>query len=209
MSQNDISWPMVHRIEDAASKFGHEADRIEAAAQRMAAMFEDGYGGNGLRLIDLLESAQSSESAQQRDAAWAELREIRNAINANAEESSLDEVRRVVAQRDELLSAAEYALEWMLQHGLKHKSAAVPYLLRAIASAKGACVQQSTESETQAGLTRTDDTQTAAPAIVFYPAGSLGEAIEEGDTDGGSRAGYECPVCRQCDCLGCNEGGAQ
>ena len=28
-------------------------------------------------------------------------------------------------------------------------------------------------------------------------------ALELQDTDGGSRAGYECPVCRQCDCVGC------
>lgn len=48
----------------------------------------------------------------------------------------------------------------------------------AIASAKSFCVQQSAKSERQAELTLTDETQTSAPAIVFYPAGSLGEAVE-------------------------------
>jgi DNA repair ATPase RecN len=41
---------------------------------------------------------------QQRDAAWHQLREIREAIAANPEESTLDEARRVVAQRDKLLA---------------------------------------------------------------------------------------------------------
>jgi len=48
----------------------------------------------------------------------------------------------------------------------------------AIASVKGACLSQNAESETQASLTITEETQTTAPAIVFYPAGSLGEAVE-------------------------------
>lgn len=39
------------------------------------------------------------------------------------------------------------------------------------------CVQQSAKNETQAGLMLTDETQTAVPAIVFYPAGSLGEEV--------------------------------
>lgn len=41
----------------------------------------------------------------QRDTAWAEANEIREAIQANPEESTADEVRRVVSQRDELLAA--------------------------------------------------------------------------------------------------------
>jgi hypothetical protein len=41
---------------------------------------------------------------EQRDNAWQELRKIREAISANPEEPTFDEVRQVVAQRDELLS---------------------------------------------------------------------------------------------------------
>lgn len=52
------------------------------------------------------------------------------------------------------------------------------------ATKKCACVQQSVESETQASLTRDDETQTSIPAIVFYPAGSLGEAVEESGSHG-------------------------
>jgi len=40
---------------------------------------------------------------EQRDTAWSELREIRAAIAANSEEATVDEVRRVVAQRDEIM----------------------------------------------------------------------------------------------------------
>jgi hypothetical protein len=46
-----------------------------------------------------------NDALDARDTAWAELREIRDAINANAEKSTADEVRRVVAQRDKLLTA--------------------------------------------------------------------------------------------------------
>lgn len=46
----------------------------------------------------------SEEFRQQRDAAWAEQKEIRGAINANPEESTADEVRRVAHQRDVLLA---------------------------------------------------------------------------------------------------------
>lgn len=42
---------------------------------------------------------------KQRDNAWLELRQIREAIKANPEESTFDEVSRVVNQRDILLGA--------------------------------------------------------------------------------------------------------
>lgn len=51
---------------------------------------------------------QAEEAAKlmaQRDVSWQGLREVREAIAANPEESTADEVRRVVAQRDELLAA--------------------------------------------------------------------------------------------------------
>lgn len=40
----------------------------------------------------------------QRDTAWQELREIREAIKADENESTADEVRSLVAERDELLA---------------------------------------------------------------------------------------------------------
>lgn len=39
----------------------------------------------------------------ERDNAWKELQEIREAINANTEESTVDEVRRVIVDRDALV----------------------------------------------------------------------------------------------------------
>ena len=63
MSTGDISWPMVHRIEEAASNMGLAADRMESAAQRIAVLFEDGYGGNGLRLIELMETKETAMPA--------------------------------------------------------------------------------------------------------------------------------------------------
>lgn len=109
----------------------------------------------------------------QRDSAWKELRQIRESICANADESTLDEVRRVVAQRDGLLAALE---------GL-HKVCSI-----ALAGKDG---KQHTYFETRAGhfVEATKAMESAesaiasvkvdAPEIVFYPAGSLGEEIEE------------------------------
>lgn len=48
---------------------------------------------------------------EQRDTAWQELREIREAIHANPEESTADEVRRVAAHRDKILNALQRALD--------------------------------------------------------------------------------------------------
>ena len=45
-------------MQESADKADRAADRMEAAAQRIAAMLEEGYGGNGLRLIELLENTR-------------------------------------------------------------------------------------------------------------------------------------------------------
>jgi hypothetical protein len=44
------------RMQDAAQTSSAAADRMEQAAQRLACIFEDGYGGNALRLIELLDN---------------------------------------------------------------------------------------------------------------------------------------------------------
>ena len=51
---DDQIWKAVHRIEEAADKASRAAETMENAAQRIAILLEDGYGGNGLRLIELL-----------------------------------------------------------------------------------------------------------------------------------------------------------
>lgn len=43
----------------------------------------------------------------ERDNAWEELRRVREAVVANIEESTIDEVRRIVAERDELAAQVE------------------------------------------------------------------------------------------------------
>lgn len=58
----------------------------------MQAVGEDGPS-DVIKAIDKIKA--------ERDNAWAELREIRWDINANREESTADEVRRVVAERDD------------------------------------------------------------------------------------------------------------
>lgn len=57
MSLNDESlWKAVHRMEEAAERITRAAEQADQAVQRLAYMLEDGYGGNGLRLIELLEA---------------------------------------------------------------------------------------------------------------------------------------------------------
>jgi hypothetical protein len=54
---DESMWQAVHRMDAAAERMDQAADRTNEATQRMAYMLESGYGGNGLRLIELLESA--------------------------------------------------------------------------------------------------------------------------------------------------------
>lgn len=57
---DESMWRAVHRMEAAAEQVRREADRIEEAVRRFAVLLEDGYGGNGLRLIELLEKHHDS-----------------------------------------------------------------------------------------------------------------------------------------------------
>lgn len=52
----------ARRMEEAADRAANAADRIEAAAHRIALLLEDGYGGNGLRLIEALEKTDQGGS---------------------------------------------------------------------------------------------------------------------------------------------------
>ena len=62
MSINESSmWAAVHRMESASGQMARAAEEITQAVQRFAFLLEPGYGGNGLRLIELLEqTAQQS-----------------------------------------------------------------------------------------------------------------------------------------------------
>ena len=57
---DESMWRAVHRMEAAAEQVRREADRIEESVRRFAVLLEDGYGANGLRLIELLEKHDDS-----------------------------------------------------------------------------------------------------------------------------------------------------
>lgn len=57
MINEESMWKAARRMEDSADKMERAADKAEEAARRIAHLLESGYGGNGLRLIELLESA--------------------------------------------------------------------------------------------------------------------------------------------------------
>jgi len=75
-------WSIAHKIKESADKAERAAERMEAAAQRMAVMLEDGYGGNALKLIELLERAEQPKFIDnipmilRVDAAMVEMRTI-------------------------------------------------------------------------------------------------------------------------------------
>lgn len=48
----------ANTIEQASERMGRAAQQMEDAATRIAHLLEGGYGGNGLRLIELLEAMQ-------------------------------------------------------------------------------------------------------------------------------------------------------
>lgn len=57
MDTSDM-WRAVHRAEAAAATMKDAAYRMEEAASRIARLLEDGYGGNGLRLLLALEGVK-------------------------------------------------------------------------------------------------------------------------------------------------------
>lgn len=48
-------WRVANHMRESAERAERAAQQMENAAQRIAFLLEDGYGGNGLRLIELLE----------------------------------------------------------------------------------------------------------------------------------------------------------
>lgn len=58
MISDEYMMKAAHRMQDAADRAERAADRMEQAATRIAHLLEDGYGGNGLRLLEALEKTQ-------------------------------------------------------------------------------------------------------------------------------------------------------
>jgi hypothetical protein len=48
-------------MQDAAERMERAAASIDESARRIAHLLEDGYGGNGLRLIELLEKQKTEK----------------------------------------------------------------------------------------------------------------------------------------------------
>ena len=57
---HEEAWKAAHRLGDAADRANRAADRIEEASQKLAHMFEPGYGGAALRLIELLDGLEGA-----------------------------------------------------------------------------------------------------------------------------------------------------
>lgn len=51
----EAMWRAVHAMREATDRANSAASRIEDATRTLQILFEDGYGGNALRLIELLE----------------------------------------------------------------------------------------------------------------------------------------------------------
>jgi|WetSurMetagenome_2_1015567.scaffolds.fasta_scaffold488960_3 hypothetical protein len=62
LSDETLSWT-ARTIRDAAESIDRSASTMSEAAHRIAMIFEDGYGGNGPRLIEMLEGIREAIDA--------------------------------------------------------------------------------------------------------------------------------------------------
>jgi hypothetical protein len=63
MSAED-AWKAARMLQDAADKAERAAYGVDSAVHDLKVMFEDGYGGNALRLIELLEKLELQEDGR-------------------------------------------------------------------------------------------------------------------------------------------------
>lgn len=108
MSINESSmWAAVHRMESASEQMARAAEEITQAVQRFAFLLEPGYGGNGLRLIELLEQTATQPGPDVRGLVSAD--DVRdacaNAVSVFAEETNADQCREVAEYMREVLLA--------------------------------------------------------------------------------------------------------
>jgi hypothetical protein len=54
MISDEYMMKAAYRMESAAERAERAADRMEESERRMKMLFEDGYGSNALKLIELL-----------------------------------------------------------------------------------------------------------------------------------------------------------
>jgi hypothetical protein len=63
MINSEDMWRAVHRMEEATQQANQAADRLEEASRKIMFLLEDGYGGNGLRLMLALEKLESKNES--------------------------------------------------------------------------------------------------------------------------------------------------
>ena len=59
---DESMWRAVHRMDEAAADARRSAESMDESVKRLAYLLEPGYGGNGLRLIELLEQMPPVEA---------------------------------------------------------------------------------------------------------------------------------------------------
>jgi len=130
---------------EAADRIGGSAETIREAAQRLAQMFENGYGGAGQRLVERLdEQSDTSALLKENDALRAEVRshEYRWAQEERAADA-IDALRTQKAQLLEALEQVESLLggladkEFENQHAANKSATACDLARAAIAAARG------------------------------------------------------------------------
>lgn len=97
---NDESmWKAAHRMSEAADIAQRASNTIEEASRRIAFLMEDGYGGNGLRLIELLKNAQdinNLRSLVERQLRWQHHRNSVGIPMSDAERMWVDDAERAM-----------------------------------------------------------------------------------------------------------------
>lgn len=61
MISDEYMMKAANRMQDAADRSERAADRMEQAATTMRNLLEDGYGGNGSRLLEALQNIKVPE----------------------------------------------------------------------------------------------------------------------------------------------------
>lgn len=93
-------WRAAHHARESADKMQSAASSVDESARRIARLLEDGYGGRGLQLIELLEEARGGYEQALADVEARIKRMVERGEHSQAEASAglnaVDELRRRV-----------------------------------------------------------------------------------------------------------------
>jgi hypothetical protein len=62
MMNSEDAWRTANRMHEAADKAKRAAEQMDEIVQRLERLLGDGYGGNGVRLLEALESLELKQS---------------------------------------------------------------------------------------------------------------------------------------------------